>query len=74
MLKKIYIFFAIVVILLALIAAKLLFGHNSIPRQQQVSQEIAAYQAQIDSLQKVIEQHKFEIESTRKKFCAPATA
>lgn len=62
MLKKIYIFFAIVVILLALIAARLLFGNNSIPRQRQVANEIATYQAQIDSLQKVIEQHKLEIE------------
>lgn len=62
MLKKKYIIVVIVVILMALFAEKLLFSNASIFRQQQVTEEIKSYQAQIDSLQKVIEQHKLEIE------------
>lgn len=60
--KKIYIVIIVVLFLLAVMAAQLLFGHNSIPRQHQVEQEIAGYQAQIDSLNAVIEHHQQEIE------------
>lgn len=45
-----------------MIGAELLFGKNSIPKQKQVSEEIAKYQSQIDSIESVIEQYKIEIE------------
>ena len=60
--KKIYIVIVVVIFLIAVMIAQLLFGSNSIPRQEQVKEQIATYQAQVDSLQKVIEQHQIEIE------------
>lgn len=60
--KKIYIVLIVILFLVTVMAIQLLFGQNSIPRQQQVKEEIAAYQAQIDSLQAVIESHTAEIE------------
>ena len=49
-------------ITLAFLGFQLLFGKNSIPRQKQVKQEIAMYQAKVDSLNALIEQYKKEIE------------
>ena len=60
--KKVYIAIIAVLFLLSIVVAQLLFGKNSIPRQNQVKRDIAAYQAQIDSLEKLIEQQKKEID------------
>jgi cell division protein FtsB len=60
--KKIYIAIIAVLFLLSIVVAELLFGKNSIPRQKQVKQEIAMYQAKVDSLNALIEQYKKEIE------------
>lgn len=60
--KKIYAVLIAIVILIAIMAVQLIFGQNSIPRQQRVKEDIARYQDQIDSLQKVIESYKLEIE------------
>ncbi len=60
--KKIYIVLIVILFLVVVMAIQLLFGQNSIPRQQQVKDEIAAYQAQIESLQTVIESRSAEIE------------
>ena len=60
--KKKYIAIIAVLFLLSIVVAELLFGKNSIPRQKQVKQEIAMYQAKVDSLNALIEQYKTEIE------------
>lgn len=60
--KKIYIVLIVILFLVVVMAIQLLFGQNSIPRQQQVKDEITAYQAQIESLQTVIESRSAEIE------------
>ena len=60
--KKKYIAIIAVLFLLSIVVAELLFGKNSIPRQKQVKQEIAMYQAKVDSLNALIEQYKKEIE------------
>lgn len=60
--KKIYAVLIAIVILIAIMAVQLIFGQNSIPRQQRVKEDIARYQDQIDSLQKVIEGYQNEIE------------
>lgn len=60
--KKIYILVIVVLFLCAIMVAQLLFGNNSIPRQQQVQAEINNYKAQIDSLENLIESHKQTIE------------
>lgn len=60
--RKIYIAIIAVLFLLFIVAAQLLFGKNSIPRQNQVKKDIATYQAQVDSLNALIEQYKKEIE------------
>ena len=60
--KKIYAVLIAIVILIAIMAVQLIFGQHSIPRQQRVKEDIARYQDQIDSLQKVIEGYQNEIE------------
>ena len=60
--KKIYIVIIAILFLLASMVANLIFGQSSLPRQQEVKDEIAQYQAQIESLQAVIEGHKQEID------------
>lgn len=60
--KKKYIAIIAVLFLLSIVVAELLFGKNSIPRQKQVKQEIAMYQAKVDSLNALIEQYKKEID------------
>ena len=60
--KKKYIAIIAVLFLLSIVVAELLFGKNSIPRQKQVKQEIAMYQAKVDSRNAPIEQYKKEIE------------
>ncbi|MBR2197147.1 MAG: septum formation initiator family protein [Fibrobacter sp.] len=60
--KKKYIAIIAVLFLLSIVVTELLFGKNSIPRQKQVKQEIAMYQAKVDSLNALIEQYKKEIE------------
>ena len=60
--KKKYIAIIAVLFLLSIVVAELLFGKNSIPRQKQVKQEIAMYQAKVDSLNALIERYKKEIE------------
>lgn len=42
--------------------SQLFFGKNSISQQRLVAQEIAEYQHQIDSLEKLIEARNLEIE------------
>ena len=60
--KKKYIAVIAVLFLLSIVVAELAFGKNSFPRQNQVKQEIAMYQAKVDSLNALIEQYKKEIE------------
>lgn len=60
--KKICIFVAILLLLLLFTLFELFFGRDSILRQKQLSAEIAAYQAEIDSLNKVIDKRNEEIE------------
>ena len=60
--KKIYAILIAIALLFSIMVVQLVFGQNSIPRQQQVKENIARYQEQIDSIQKVIEEHKREIE------------
>ena len=60
--KKLYTALIAIAILIAIMAVQLIFGQNSIPRQQRVKEDIARYQDQIDSLQKVIEGYQNEIE------------
>ena len=60
--KKIYIVIIAILFLLASMVANLIFGQSSLPRQQKVKDEIAQYQAQIESQQAVIEGHKQEID------------
>ena len=60
--KKKYIAIIAVLFLLSIVVAELLFGKNSIPRQKQVKQEIAMYQAKVDSLNALIEQYNKDIE------------
>jgi cell division protein FtsB len=60
--KKIYIAIIAVLFLLFIVVAQLMFGKNSIPRQNQVKKDIAMYQAQVDSLEALIEQYKKEID------------
>ena len=60
--KKLYTALIAIAILIAIMAVQLIFGQNSIPRQQRVKEDIARYQDQIDSLQKVIESYQLEIE------------
>lgn len=63
---KLYIAIVAVIIFMLATATQLLFGQHSIPRQHQVEKEISLYQAQVDSLQEIIEQHKAEIERLKK--------
>lgn len=60
--KKICIFVAILLLLLLFTVFELLFGRNSLLLQKQISAEIAAYQAEIDSLNQVIEDRNKEID------------
>lgn len=64
--KKIYIVIIVVLFLLIVMSSQLILGHNSIPHQKEVEKEIAAYQAQIDSLTAIIEHHNLEIEKLKK--------
>ena len=59
--KKLYTALIAIAILIAIMAVQLIFGQNSIPRQQRVKENIARYQEEIDSLQKVIDGYKHEI-------------
>lgn len=59
--KKIYIIFAIGLFVFAIMLFELFLGKNSLIRQNQITEEIAAYQAEIDSLKQVIETRNQEI-------------
>ena len=48
--KKLYTALIAIAILIAIMAVQLIFGQNSIPRQQRVKENIARYQEEIDSL------------------------
>ena len=63
--KKLYTALIAIAILIAIMAVQLIFGQNSIPRQQRVKENIARYQEEIESLQKVIDGYKHEIERIR---------
>jgi cell division protein FtsB len=60
--KKIYIFVAVLLVLILLTLFELFIGKNSLLQQKELSAEIAAYQAEIDSLKEVIEARNAEIE------------
>lgn len=51
---RLFIGIAVTIITFAFMVFQLLFGKNSIPEQRDLSKEIELYQAEIDSLNKVI--------------------
>ncbi len=65
--KKKYIAIIAVLFLLSIVVAELAFGKNSFPRQNQVKQEIAMYQAKKSNCSKTTP-------STKKESSAAATA
>lgn len=46
----------------AIVISQLMFGKNSLKQQQKITQDIARYEAQIDSLQHAIDSCNIEIE------------
>ena len=60
--KKIYIFVAVLLVLILLTLFELFIGKNSQLHQKQLAAEIASYQAEIDSLKGVVEARNAEIE------------
>ncbi|MBO7060834.1 septum formation initiator family protein [Fibrobacter sp.] len=60
--KKVYIIVAVLLALLLLTLFELFLGKNSLLHQKQLAEEIASYQAEIDSLKEVIEVRNAEIE------------
>lgn len=60
--KRLFLFLAIIIIAIAVVVSQLLFGKNSLKQQRSISKEIAVYQHQIDSLQKIIDSRNIEIE------------
>ncbi len=60
--KKIYIFVAVLLVLILLTLFELFIGKNSLLHQKQLAAEIASYQAEIDSLKGVVEARNAEIE------------
>lgn len=50
----------------AIVISQLMFGKNSLKQQQKITQDIAKYEAQIDSLQHAIDSCNNEIERLKK--------
>ena len=55
-----------IVTTIAIVISQLMFGKNSLKQQQRITQDIAMYQAQIDSLQHAIDSCNIEIERLKK--------
>ena len=55
-----------IVATIAIVISQLMFGKNSLKQQQRITQDIAMYQAQIDSLQHAIDSCNIEIERLKK--------
>lgn len=51
-----------IVATIAIVISQLMFGKNSLKQQQKITQDIAMYEAQIDSLQHAIDSCNIEIE------------
>ena len=51
-----------IVATIAIVISQLMFGKNSLKQQQKITQNIARYEAQIDSLQHAIDSCNIEIE------------
>lgn len=51
-----------IVATIAIVISQLMFGKNSLKQQQKITQDIARYEAQIDSLQHAIDSCNIEIE------------
>ncbi|PWJ64583.1 cell division protein FtsB [Fibrobacter sp. UWB15] len=51
-----------IVATIAIVISQLMFGKNSLKQQQKVTQDIAKYEAQIDSLKYAIDSCNIEIE------------
>ena len=51
---------------IAIVISQLMFGKNSLKQQQKITQDIARYEAQIDSLQHAIDSCNIEIERLKK--------
>lgn len=51
-----------IVATIAIVISQLMFGKNSLKQQQKVTQDIAKYEAQIDSLKHAIDSCNIEIE------------
>lgn len=64
--KKIYIVIIAILFLIIGMATQLFWGSSGLTRQEQVKEQIAEYQAQVDSLQAIIEQRKIEIDRLHK--------
>lgn len=64
--KRSVLFAALLLIAFAMMVSQLFFGKNSIGQQRYVAHEIAAYQAKIDSLEKLIEARNIQIERLKK--------
>lgn len=60
--KKSYIFLGIILIILFETLFVLFFDKNNLFHQKELSEEIAAYQAEIDSLKEIIEKRNIIIE------------
>lgn len=56
------IFLLIIVLSIVVVAFQLMFGKNSLKHQHKVSNDIERHQAQIDSLQQVLDSCNLEIE------------
>ena len=55
-----------IVATIAIVISQLMFGKNSLKQQQKITQDIARYEAQIDSLQHAIDSCNIEIERLKK--------
>jgi cell division protein FtsB len=55
-----------IVATIAIVISQLMFGKNSLKQQQKITQDIAMYEAQIDSLQHAIDSCNIEIERLKK--------
>ncbi|SHL04857.1 septum formation initiator family protein [Fibrobacter sp. UWOV1] len=51
-----------IVATIAIVISQLMFGKNSLKQQQKITQDIARFEAQIDSLQHAIDSCNIEIE------------
>lgn len=60
--KRLFFFAGVIIIAIIAMVSQVFFGKNSLSQQRYVAHDIAAYQAKIDSLEKVIETRNVQIE------------